>query len=159
MYRARREIFGDGSNFSHGVNRPFKMHGSTTWLKYLTFHFNPSLPLPLSNFLSDCHNASSILAKYSENPQLYGMAIKLPLPVSKFEAHLIATSDVDNFVRYVQDLKNKMLEISTQDQVERLRCMLLSSNSNFGLPISVFLRMEYFLRDAGWNDLTFNMQN
>ena len=144
-YLAREEIY--GSNPMANVSRPSKgRQGPTTWLHYVTFNFRPHLAPELSDFLADCYNRPSVTAAYLDDTARYGLAIKIPLPLTGHEAWLLTHDEAAAFEVGVRTLVGELQQREPGEQVGALASYLASADHR-GLPARIFLRIEAFLGD------------
>jgi superfamily II DNA or RNA helicase len=82
---AVREVYGyDKNNYLVG-GRPQPDNHSTTWLKYITFEFRPTVPEAVTDFLVECANKTEILSKIEEGQDV-ALLLRVPLPLIGFEA-------------------------------------------------------------------------
>lgn len=144
-YFAKREVHGPSPIDTMG-SRPFKPHGATTWLRYVSFTFRPAVPPALSEFLRDCHNAAQIEATYLEAPPQYATAVKVPLPLAGSEAFLLNASATAELTAALVDLRQKLAQAVPAEQFGALASYLASSN-HLLLPARLLRRSE-FLVDA-----------
>jgi len=144
-YFAKREVHGPSPIDTMG-SRPFKPHGATTWLRYVSFTFRPAVPPALSEFLRDCHNVAQIEATYLEAPLQYATAVKVPLPLAGSEAFLLNASATAELTAALIDLRQKLAQAVPAEQFGALASYLASSN-HLLLPARLLHRSE-FLVDA-----------
>ncbi len=151
MSSARKEVYADGSRIADGVNRPFVQHGSTTWLKYLTFHFQPVTDPAFQQFLEGCHNAEAIISAFIETPHHYRAAIKLPVPLGGCHAWLLDTSACLDFENLLRILREAMGALEPEVRTAALAGTMDGLCPQGGLPYTVLRRLERFLEDNGDN--------
>lgn len=87
MEYARRELA--GAPYAGKNSRPYQRGRSTTWLRYVSFHFRPSVPPALGEFLSDAVNRDPLLAQFIDRPAAWAAAIKIELPLAGTLAFLL----------------------------------------------------------------------
>lgn len=145
-YFAKREVHGPSPVEAMGC-RPFKVHGATTWLRYVSFTFQPAVPPALSAFLQDCHNAAAIEATYLEAPLQYVTAIKVPLPLSGAEAFLLHNSAITELAAALTELKQRLSQAGPEEQFGALASFLVSSRY-VHLPSRLLHRSEFLLDAA-----------
>jgi len=148
MYFARLELYEDGATLPNGTSRPFALHGATTWLKYVTFHYRPVVPPALAKFLEDCYNREIIIAAYQKEPASFGAAVKLPLPLGSAEAYLFANADADAFDQLVENARRTLAEVPPAEQIGRLAAHVAQLPAN-PVPIAIVHRIERYLTEAG----------
>lgn len=82
-YFAQEELY--GGNPHANISRPFKTHGPTTWLTYVTFNYRPSIPEELEDFLKDCYNRTRLASEFLEFSKEHSLVVKFPLPLGDCE--------------------------------------------------------------------------
>lgn len=87
MEYARREIYGEP--YAGASGRAYRRGLSTTWLRYVTFAFRPTVSAELEAFLHDAGNREEVLALYSDEPNRWAAAIKVLLPLTGSHAYLL----------------------------------------------------------------------
>jgi hypothetical protein len=127
-----------------GDNRPAS---STTWLKYVTFHFRPAVPAGLSMFLADCHNAAEIEARYLQMPSRHASAAKVPLPLGGSEAYLLDDAATDELYKLADTLRTKLMNADPGNQFEIVAAFLVAAPFE-NLPHRLRGRMEHLLGDS-----------
>jgi superfamily II DNA or RNA helicase len=146
MYQAKEELYGHGAKSAHGVNRAFERYGATTWLKYVTFGYVPSVNPAFADFLKDCHNTDPITSAYIEQPNHYAAAIKLPLPLGAHEAYLLSQKDWLVFDQCLSHLRRVLQVTPESKRFATYEAELVTLSLPAGLPLSILKRLEYFLR-------------
>ncbi|WP_159602925.1 DEAD/DEAH box helicase [Agromyces humi] len=84
---ARKEI--KDREYPGGESRPYNAGTHTTWLRYVTLHYRPRVPLDLDSFLVDAVNRNDILSAYIATPTAWAEAIRIQLPLSGSIAYLL----------------------------------------------------------------------
>lgn len=79
---AREQYYGDDC-------RGYNPGRATTWLKYYTFSYRPSVPVELAAFLDDVYNRDELFSAYATEPDRWRLAVRLELPVSGAEGFLL----------------------------------------------------------------------
>jgi superfamily II DNA or RNA helicase len=87
MSYAHREITGEA--YDAASARPYDPAIGTTWLRYITFRYEPGMPSALDAFLADAINREEIAAEHQRSPQNFTLAIKVPLPLAGSIAFLL----------------------------------------------------------------------
>lgn len=149
MYRAREEVFGDGHRVADGANRPFQSHGHTTWLRYVTFRFEPPDAPELREFLEDCHNAEAILQRFMASPEGFGAAVKLPIPLGENEAYLLPAKSTNDFFSLLDTLTSAVSEVAPGERTARLAAVRSMCAFPAGIPVAVIDNIGFLLGDAG----------
>lgn len=142
-YFAKREVHGPSPIDTMG-SRPFKPHGATTWLRYVSFTFRPAVPPALSEFLRDCHNAAQIEAIYLETPLQYATAVKVPLPLAGSEAFLLNVSATSELTVGLNNLRQQLAQAAPAEQFGALASYLASS-SQLQIPARLLHRSEFLV--------------
>jgi hypothetical protein len=87
MEYARREI--TATPYAGGDSRPYRPGRSTTWLRYVSFRFEPVLPADLDQFLHDAVNRDAVVAAFLDQPGQWAAAAKIELPLAGTVAYLL----------------------------------------------------------------------
>jgi superfamily II DNA or RNA helicase len=144
-YFAKREIYGPEQPDAAGP-RPYLRAGPTTWLKYITFHYRPVVPIALSAFLADCHNGKEIEAAYLRQPDFYA-AIKAPLPLGGEEAFLMDAAMFTDFQVHITALREGLAAVPPGEQFGALSAYL-ASIAVVQAPLRLVRRLEFLLSEA-----------
>jgi superfamily II DNA or RNA helicase len=88
MEYARREI--TSTPYAGDNSRPYRQGRSTTWLRYISFRFEPVLPAELDQFLRDAFNRDAVIAEFLQQPGRWVAAVKIELPLAGTMAYLLA---------------------------------------------------------------------
>ncbi|MDB5875376.1 MAG: putative helicase, ATP-dependent [Ramlibacter sp.] len=139
---AKQEVYGGSAEAAPG-NRPARNNGATTWLKYVTFRFRPSTPLPVTLFLEDCHNKKELESSYLQSAELWRAMVKTPLPLGGFEGFLLRLETYETLVRLLEDARITLAACEPGQQVGTL-ANLLSSTAE-PLPNRLLIRIESLL--------------
>lgn len=156
MFRAGQEVHGGALIFKDQDHRPYEPHRSTTWLRYVTFHYRPSVPEALEAFLRDCYNREALLATYQTAPEDFELLLKIPLPLDGSEAHLL-DSAASAWLRSTLDHLRSALRTAPPAE----RCSVLDSERGrlpgCPIPLRVLARLEWFLAEEGFGALTLSL--
>jgi superfamily II DNA or RNA helicase len=147
MYFARKEVFDDGSTGPQGVRRPFLQHGATTWLKYVTFQYRPAIPSDLSTFLQDCYNRDSIIALHQRERSSFSLALKVPLPLTGCQAHLLSISEAKSFQAVVEELRHALNKTEPAKQFAAFASYIAVLPA-IPLPGAVLARLERYIAET-----------
>ena len=139
---AKQEVFGGTATSAPG-NRPCRNNGATTWLKYVTFKFRPTIPFSVTEFLEDCHNKRDLELAYLQPAQDWRAIVKTPLPIGGFEGFLLRADDYETLIRMLESLRVAMGACEPRDQVGTF-ANLLASTSEL-LPNRLLVRLESLL--------------
>jgi superfamily II DNA or RNA helicase len=153
MFRAGQEVYGGKGMFQDQDHRPYEPFRSTTWLKYVVFHYRPSVPTALDAFLQDCYNREATLAAYQAAAEAYALLIKIPLPLDGFEAHLLGPDAAAWLRSTLAALRSALLAAPPAE-----RCSVLDAERarlpGSPLPLRVVARLEWLLPDEGFSALS-----
>ena len=93
---AVREVYGcDQSNYMPG-GRPKPDNHSTSWLKYVTFEFRPTIPEHVAVFLTECINRTEITSKLEESSDI-ALLLRVPMPLVGYEAFALTEKQYASF--------------------------------------------------------------
>jgi superfamily II DNA or RNA helicase len=151
MYFAQKEIFEEGSMGPHGIGRPFLLHGATTWLRYVTFNYRPTIPSSLSSFLRDCYNRDKVIATYQQNKESFALALKVPLPLGICEAHLLSADHASSFRKVIEELRHLLLETEPAKQFATLASYTAVLPA-IPIPSVVLARLERYVPEADFTN-------
>lgn len=157
MYFARKEVYEDGSRSTMGEGRPYKQHGSTTWLKYFTFTYRPTVPLEFGAFLEDCFNSDLLISVYLNSPGVYPLCVKLPLPLQGCEGHLLDNAQAQFFLALVESARLALKQAPPAEQFSLLAAHLMRIG-NVNQPLSLLTRIDRFLSEEGFAQYVFDLR-
>jgi superfamily II DNA or RNA helicase len=146
MYFAGREIYGGAESIAFGFARGHRPHGPTTWLKYVTFRYNPVVPSELYSFLQDCYNRDAILGRYQSDSDRHYLALKIPLPLGGAEAYLLDRNSAEEFSVLCERIRTTLRLGQTGEQFSLL-ARLIADLPGTSLPVRLISRVERFLAD------------
>jgi superfamily II DNA or RNA helicase len=104
MEYARREI--TETPYAGGDSRPYRPGRSTTWLRYVSFQFEPIIPAELDQFLNDAVNRDAVVAAFLEQPEGWAAAAKIELPLAGTMAYLLT----DTAAEWIEDERRLLTE-------------------------------------------------
>lgn len=130
-------------------SRPYRPHGPTTWLKYVTFRFRPSVDTRLADFLEGCYNRKRVASAYQQDPSRFAAAVKMPIPYEGFEAFLLSTDEAATLDAFIDSARNVLRDAQPELRINKLAGYLAESSS-VELPVRLLLRVEAFLPPAGY---------
>jgi hypothetical protein len=142
-YFAKREVHGPAPVDATEA-RPYRQHGATTWLTYVTFNYRPAVPATLSAFLRDCHNAEQIEIAYLQRPLDHTSAVKVPLPLGGSEAFLLDGPSSQELDDALAQLKAELAQAEPQRQFSVLGGFLAGASYK-ALPSRLLGRSEFLL--------------
>jgi hypothetical protein len=149
MEFARRET--QGVDYYGREKRDFYSGRATSWLKYVTFSFRPTVPEELQEFLRDAYNRDELLAAYTADPKLCATAIRLELPAFGAEGFLLDAGQSAWFV------KEQALAVDDLSRCERKNVLSKYASWRHGLesipiPFRLIDHFEQFLRPETQSD-------
>ncbi|WP_164861461.1 DEAD/DEAH box helicase [Microbacterium sp. CPCC 204701] len=87
---ARKEIH--GRDYPGRASRPYRVGTHTTWLRYATLRYRPSVPVELQRFLEDAVNRDDVISAYVAEPRAWAVALRVRLPLAGSIAYLLSDS-------------------------------------------------------------------
>ena len=118
MEFARREL--SNSQYQGRAGRGYQTGHATTWLRYVTFRFRPSVPEALEAFLADSFNREEIIAAYAADPGRWHCVVRIELPVTSSEAMLLDHDQAQWFLAEHATLMKRLAEASRRDALAEL---------------------------------------
>lgn len=155
-YFAKREVHGPAP-LEATKSRPYRQHGATTWLTYVTFNYRPAVPATLSAFLHDCHNAEQIEIAYLERPLDHVSAVKVPLPLGGSEAFLLDDASNRELDDALSQLKSELAQAEPQRQFSVLGGFVAGASFKT-LPSRLLGRSEFLLSSKDRLDRVLTLQ-
>ena len=140
---ARREIL--GTPYHGQANRPYRAGHATTWLKYVTFEFRPTVPEDLDALFADAYNRDELLASFSADPSKWWAALRLELPVFGSEGFLLETAQTEWFLEQYEEL-TKSLGDAPRDLVIYELAKWRASLDPVPVPLRLIDQMAQFMR-------------
>jgi len=118
MEYARREIM--GTPYAGQSSRPYRKGLSTTWLRYVTLSFAPTVPAVLDAFLADALNRDQVVAAYLAAPESWAAASKIELPLTGTFALLLG-ADQATWLEYQRsDIVDRLRNVGPLDALQAL---------------------------------------
>lgn len=127
-------------------NRGYLPNHSTTWLRYVTMRYRPSLPAALTAFLADCHNRGAIELAYGDDPGAFARAIKTQLPFGGSEALMLNREESDDLDRWLDGMREELRRVEPRDQLAHV-ALIAARLVPPRLPMAHFMRAERLLSD------------
>jgi hypothetical protein len=118
MEYARREL--QDVEYQGQRSRGYRPGHATTWLRYVTFRFRPSVPPALDAFLADAFNREELLAAYVADPGRWSCAVRIELPVTSSEATLLDHDQAQWFLTTHGDLMKRLGHATRSDALAEL---------------------------------------
>jgi superfamily II DNA or RNA helicase len=151
MSYARREI--DGHDYDGAGYRQFVPAIGTTWLQYISFRYEPAVPIELERFLGDAVNGAEIIARYTASPDSHALAIKIPLPLAGTLAFLADDSQRDWLVDQRNLLRGQLNELEAMRSFGVIAEWSRALQSA-PLPLVLIERFDRLLREEDFATLT-----
>lgn len=145
---ARREI--NGSSFPGDSSRPYNAGSNTSWLRYVTLRFRPTIPVELDAFLSDAVNRDRVLTAFSADPPRWTMAVKLRLPLARCVAYLLESAQAAWLAQVRSDLHERLRDSPLEAGFNEIAAWRTGLES---VPIPVILidEVAQLLRNDNWD--------
>lgn len=118
MEYARREL--QGIEYQGQHSRGYRPGHATTWLRYVTFRFRPSVPPALDAFLADSFNREELLGAYVAEPDRWSCALRIELPVTSSEGVLLDRDQARWFLTTQRDLMKRLGDADRGDALAEL---------------------------------------
>ena len=129
-------------------HRPYSRATASTWLRYVTFTYRPSVPAALAAFLADCHNAAELEASYLAAPEDWSVAVKTPLPMERSEGFLLRSTPWNALQAATQDLRARLGETEPADQVGAIASF--QASTRHAIEPRLLHRIEFLLTPTAW---------
>lgn len=142
---AANEINGNGARTPIGVSRPFAPSAATTWLKYVTFRYEPVVQPELAAFFADCYNNQALLTALTATPDAYALAVKIPLPGGPNQGFLLDGPVAALFRSHVASVRTAVLQTPPEQRAATYRAHMAGLSAVPGLPLFFTERLDYFI--------------
>lgn len=143
MEYARREL---QNIYYHGKDgRGHRSGHATTWLRYVTFRFRPSVPPDLDAFLTDCFNREKLLGTYIADPGLWGGVVRIELPVTSSEGLLLNHDQAEWFLTTQAELMKQLAKADRGDVLAAL-ARWRTTVTTTPVPLRLVDNIQQFLR-------------
>ena len=90
---ARREL--THTPYYRGERRDYRDNLGSTWLRYVSFAFTPTVPPDLDLFLTDATNRAQVIADYLQQRDDWAAAVRIDLPLTSSYAFLLTLGQAD----------------------------------------------------------------
>ena len=94
---AVREVYGCDQGIYMPGGRPKPDNHSTSWLKYVTFEYRPTIPEHVAAFLRECVNRVDITSKLEGSSDI-SLLLRVPMPLVGYEAFALTEKQYDSFM-------------------------------------------------------------
>jgi hypothetical protein len=143
-----------GGGFADSSGRPKNTEKGTTWLTYITFEYQPDLPVALESFLADAINRDAIATDFLADPQNQAMVIKIPLPLSGTVAVLLDRSGSEWVKQERQRLATALAAGDPRTAFSDIATWRSRLDSSSSLPQFAEDRFELLISEEGWHRLS-----
>jgi superfamily II DNA or RNA helicase len=143
MEYARREI--TGTPYAGDESRPYREGRSTTWLRYVSFRFEPVLPPELDEFLGDVVNRDAVVAAFLEQPEGWAAAAKIELPLAGTMAYLL-TGTAAEWIEDQRRLLTRQLRDTKAEAGFGILTNWLMGLGSTPVPAPLLVEMRQFTR-------------
>ncbi|HEV7923233.1 MAG TPA: DEAD/DEAH box helicase family protein [Thermoanaerobaculia bacterium] len=147
IHNAAQELKGAGASSADGVSRPYGANGATTWLRYITFRYDPVIDPELAAFLADCYNVDPITARYIAERGAFGGCVKLLLPGGGYEAHLLVKGEDAIFREQIGSVRASVLAARSDERFAVFAASVASLRGLPAIPRYVIDRLDQFIND------------
>lgn len=139
-----------GESFALSSSRPANTETGTTWLTYITFSYEPALPIDLESFLADTVNREEIADMYLTDPAAWGLAVKAPLPLEGSLAALVSNTGARWVEGERESLRNELGSIDQRQSFGALAAWRTRLDPAQPLPQFMVDRFELLLGAEPW---------
>jgi superfamily II DNA or RNA helicase len=143
MEHAQKEL--DGTPYPGRQSRPPTPGQATTWLRYVTFAYAPAMPRELDDFLLEAENRADIAMSYLDAPQMWALAVRVPLPLYGYEAFLLDDAEA-KWLKENRDSIIELLRASPPLDAYSTLAAWRGGLARTGIPLRLLDRVEYLLR-------------
>jgi len=137
-------------------NRGYQANHSTTWLRYVTMRYRPTLPHALSAFLGDCHNRADVERAYASEPSGFKLAIKTALPFGGCEALLLRPAAADSLYDWIERMRGDLRLVEPSQQLTQY-AHTLARLIPPQIPMAHLSRAERLLSERGRAQFTLEL--
>lgn len=143
MEYARREI--SQTPYAGQASRPYRASRGTTWLRYVTLTFAPTVPPELDTFLEDAINRDEVITRYLSNRDVWGGAIRVELPLAASQAFLLSADQAEWLLGTRQTVIDRLRSVGPEHGFQELTAWR-SELDGVPLPLQLIDRIEQFVR-------------
>jgi hypothetical protein len=143
MEYARREIF--AIEYAGADQRPYSKPVGTTWLRYVTLTYSPSIPAELAAFVADAVNRTEIFTLFESQRTQWDCAVKIELPLTGSVAYLLGPEQAlwfENTRQRLLEALGRLNPVSSMDALESM-CRDLSASP---IPVRLVTEFRQFMR-------------
>lgn len=142
---AASEIIGTGASTPVGSSRPFVPNGATTWLKYVTFRYEPVVAPGLAAFLADCYNAEQLTAELTAASGRCALIVKILVPGGPYQGFLFEQTTAALFRSHVSTLRLAVGQVAPQNRTAAYQGALAALPAIPGTPWFFTERLDQFI--------------
>lgn len=146
---ARREIHGHA--YPGSTSRPYRAGSNTSWLRYVTLRYRPSIPAALEEFLSDAVNRAAVVAAFTASPSAWTQAVKIRLPLSGSVASLLDEHQATWLGEARADLLERLQAAPLESGFIEVMTWRAALNAS-PIPMPLLDQVEQLLRAADWDE-------
>lgn len=140
---ARREIH--RIPYAGQDERNYRASRGTTWLRYVTFVFEPAVPEQLQRFLADAINKDELIAQYLDKPGDWAAAIRVELPLSASIAWLLRAEQTQWLAQARLKLVAHLSEVAPERGFEQIAAWR-GALDHAPVPLALIDHIAEFLR-------------
>ena len=144
MEFARREI--KGVQYHGQENRDYKPGRATTWLKYVTFQYRPTVPVTLDAFFIDAYNRDELLAAYTSDPERWAVALRIELPIAGSQGILLDADQGEWFAAHHHQLFENLRSSPRSESLDALAAWRSKLSMRPAIPMRALENFAQFLR-------------
>ncbi|MDX6608856.1 MAG: hypothetical protein QOF85_781 [Solirubrobacterales bacterium] len=148
-----------GETFALASSRPNNTETGTTWLTYITFVYEPALPIDLEAFLADAVNRKEVADMFLDDPTAWSLAVKAPLPLDGSLAALVSDAGADWVERERKALRSHLGSADQRQTFGALAAWRTELDGESPLPQFMLDRFELLLADEGWTHFALSLDN
>lgn len=149
MEFARREI--KGIHYHADDKRGYLAGRATTWLKYVTFQYRPTVPQVLADFLADAYNRDELFGSYTANPERWALALRVELPLAGSQGLLLDVTQAAWFTAHHNRLVEQLRTAQRSESLEVVATWRSTLDAAV-VPIRVLDNFSQFLRQERQDD-------
>ena len=154
MYYAHKEVTGDHD--VPGDERPYKPGNATTWITYVTFHHEPSVPATVRTFFQACVNGTELLTEYSKPGADWFLCVRVPLPLGGVYGWLLHQSDAAWLVDKRRTLVTEMSGLTPKNQLVHAITWTVNETS-IPVPAVLAAHLHRVIVEDAWNTNTLTL--
>ncbi|ORA16379.1 hypothetical protein BST16_06650 [Mycobacterium asiaticum DSM 44297] len=143
MEFARREIH--NTPYHGDDSRNYTIGRATSWLKYVTFEFRPTVPIDLDTLLADAYNRDELLSAYIARPGHWSVALRLEIPVFGSQGFLLDEGQGEWLLREHEQLVEQLQKTERSARLDALSAWR-SGLAESPIPVRILDHLHQLLR-------------